>query len=79
MNTASVHWQGDMLRIYVTADHPVQVAEVVKLARSKATVFLGKSATAWRVGPKRRAMSFRRAYVYAFTAVPTTRGVIHDG
>lgn len=79
MIVTSVHWLHGTLYIYVTTGAPVDSADVVKRAQLEAQRFLGKSALAYRVGPRRRAMSFRRRWTYAFAAFTTERGVIDHG
>lgn len=69
MIASSVHWSHGRLIIYVTAGAPVDAPAVVRMAQDKARLFLGKEAKAMRIGPRRRTMSWRRAYTYAFVAL----------
>jgi hypothetical protein len=79
MTTASVHWLNGTLYIHVVSSVPVDAPAVVRRAQLEAHRFLGKSAIAYRVGPRRRLMSFRRRWVYTFAAFTTERGAIdHD-
>lgn len=76
--TSSVHWENGRLMIYVTAFAPYSPPAVVEAAKEKARLFLGKTSRVWRVGPRRRAMTFRRAYTYAFVALSHDRAVVEN-